>query len=57
MSTKVTLEVDGITTSLSIDKDELTFTDFMEHLVEPAIIATGYSKSLLEEWKEIHHGH
>ena len=50
MSTSVTIEADGITAKLTIDEDELKFEDFMENLIEPAILAAGYSRKLLDEW-------
>jgi hypothetical protein len=50
MSTSITLEVDGTTVTISRNEDEVKFDDFMRYQVEPAIIAAGYSKKLLDEW-------
>jgi hypothetical protein len=44
------MEVDGTTVTLSRNEDEVKFEDFMRYMVEPAIIASGYSQALLDEW-------
>jgi hypothetical protein len=50
MSTSITIEADGITATVSCKDDEMVFEDFMRSVVEPAIIASGYSQKLLDEW-------
>jgi hypothetical protein len=50
MSTSITIEADGITATVSCKDDEMVFEDFMRSVVEPAIIAAGYSQKLIDEW-------
>jgi len=50
--TSITIEVDEITCTISREKDEMVFEEFMQTIVEPAIIGCGYSQKLLDEWFE-----
>lgn len=47
--TSVTVLVDGVTTTVSIDKDEMGFEEFMELIAIPALAAT-WGEGLINDY-------
>ena len=48
--TEVSLTSDGISCTMRSDADCITISDLMEHLIEPAIVAVGYTREALENY-------
>ncbi len=47
---RVTIESYGITATIESKEDDMNLSEFMDSMIIPAIIASGYQKESIDEW-------